>query len=195
MVTSGYRYIAKTFQKHETGYETEYWKRMMVLRRGSTTVRTNYPVNLARARTLGYKAKQGYITVIIKVRRGTLNKIRPNMGRKNANLGVRKITSKKSLRWIAEERIAKKYPNMEILNSYKIGADGLAHYFEVILVDPTHPVILADPKINWIAKKNNYQRVFRGLTSAGKKTRGLRRKGRGAEKIRPSLRANWNLRR
>jgi large subunit ribosomal protein L15e len=195
MVTSGYRLIAKTFQQHETGFNSVSWKRLIEFRKSSSQFRTAYPMNLARARALGYKAKQGYITVVTKVRRGTLNKIRPKMGRKNANLGVRKITSKKNLRWIAEERIAKKYPNMQVLNSYKIGADGLAHYFEAILVDPFHPAIRSDRKINWITSNNNHGRVYRGLTSAGKKMRGLYRKGRGAEKIRPSLRANGNLRR
>jgi large subunit ribosomal protein L15e len=195
MVTSGYRYIARTFQAHEIGFQSSQWKRLITLRHSNASIRTEYPVNLARARSLGYKAKQGYITVVTRVRRGTLNKIRPKMGRKNANLGVRKITSKKNLQWVAEERTSKKYPNMEVLNSYKVGADGIAHYYEVILVDRTHPVIKADPKINWITAKNNKSRVYRGLTSAGKKTRGLRRKGIGAEKIRPSLRANRNLRR
>jgi len=33
-------------------------------------------------------------------------------------------------------------------------------------------------------------RVFRGKTSAGKSSRGLRNKGKGAEKLRPSLRAH-----
>jgi len=40
-----------------------------------------------------------------------------------------------------------------------------------------------------IAQKQHHKRVFRGLTSAGKKIRGLRRKGRGAEKVRPSRKA------
>ena len=119
-------------------------------------------------------------------------KIRPKMGRKAGNLGVNKITTKKNLRWIAEERTAKKYPNLQVLNSYKVGSDGKSHYFEVILIDPDHPVIKADPNINWISRNNNTQRVFRGLTSAGKKTRGLRSKGKGSEKIRPSLKANRN---
>jgi len=34
---------------------------------------------------------------------------------------------------------------------------------------------------------------LRGLTSAGRKSRGLRGKGKGFEKIRPSLRANKRL--
>lgn len=192
---SGYKHITETFEKHNHSYESDHWKRMIQLRRGPTTVRNsnNRPINLPRARSLGYKAKQGYILAITKVRRGTMAKIRPKMGRKAANLAVSKITTKKNLRWIAEERTAKKFPNLEVLNSYKVGSDGKSHYFEVILVDPNHPVIKADPKINWISRKNNTRRVYRGLTSAGKKTRGLRRKGRGAEKIRPSLRANKNL--
>jgi large subunit ribosomal protein L15e len=63
-------------------------------------------------------------------------------------------------------------------------------WFEVIMVDPHHPVIKSDPKIAWIAGKTHKGRVFRGLTSAGKKGRGLRNKGKGAEKVRPSVRAN-----
>ena len=70
--------------------------------------------------------------------------------------------------------------------------DGRYHYYEVILVDPAHPAIVNDPKINWISDPKNRRRSFRGLTSAGKQGRGLRNKGIGAEKIRPSLNANKN---
>jgi large subunit ribosomal protein L15e len=193
MVKSGYTFLKETFQQHNNSYNSAAWNRMVKLRHNRTTLRIEHPVNLPRARSMGYKAKQGYVVAITKVRRGTMHKIRPKMGRKPGNLAVSKITTKKSLRWIAEERTVKRYPNLEVLNSYKIGSDGSSHFFEVILVDPSHPVIISDPKINWICKSNNKRRVFRGLTSAGKKTRGLRRKGHGAEKIRPSLRANRNL--
>lgn len=194
MTKSGYEFIRETFQQHDTKFQSEFWNRLIDIRRGPTIIRIQHPINLTRAREVGYKAKQGFIVCIIKVRRGTMNKIRPNKGRKNANLGVNKITTKKSLQWIAEERIAKKYPNLEVLNSYHLASDGTHHYFEAILVDPDHPRIISDPKINWIGLKNNRARVYRGLTSAGKKTRSLRRKGLGAEKIRPSLRANGNMR-
>ena len=93
----------------------------------------------------------------------------------------------KSIQRIAEERTAKHYPNLEVLNSYWVGEDGTHKYYEVILVDPNHPAIRADPKINWICNPANRGRVFRGLTSAGKKGRGLLYKGKGAEKIRPSI--------
>ena len=44
--------------------------------------------------------------------------------------------------------------------------------------------------INWICDKSNKRRVLRGKTSAGRKGRGLHYKGKGAEKVRPSIRAN-----
>ena len=116
--------------------------------------------------------------------------MRPKRGRKPRAMGVSKYTPGKNLRWVAEERAQKKYPNLEVLNSYKVYADGKNWYYEVILVDPHHPVIKSDPKINWICRPANKKRVFRGLTSAGKKARGLRKKGWGSEKTRPSIRAN-----
>ena len=61
-------------------------------------------------------------------------------------------------------------------------------WYEVILVDRDHPSIQKDKDLGPIARQRG--RVFRGLTSAGKKTRGLRKKGIGAEKVRPSIRAN-----
>jgi len=79
--------------------------------------------------------------------------------------------------------------NLEVLNSYWVGEDGRYKWFEVILVDRSHPAILSDPQLSQIAKQRG--RVYRGLTSAGRRARGLRRKGKGAEKIRPSLRANF----
>jgi len=99
------------------------------------------------------------------------------------------ITSAKSLRLIAEERAARKFPNLEVLNSYWVGEDGRSKWFEVIMVDPHHPAVKSDKDINWICEKQHKGRVFRGLTSAGKKVRGLRNKGRGAEKVRPSRKA------
>jgi len=81
---------------------------------------------------------------------------------------------------------------MEVLNSYWVGEDGKYHFYEVILVDPMHPSIMNDPKINWVSSRTSKRRVLRGKTSAGQKGRGLTHKGRGAEKVRPSIRAHQN---
>lgn len=46
-----------------------------------------------------------------------------------------------SYQWIAEQRVARKYINLEVLSSYMIGKDGVHYFYEVILVDPTRPEI------------------------------------------------------
>ena len=103
-------------------------------------------------------------------------------------MGVAKFKPAKSLRLIAEERAARKFPNLEVLNSYWVGEDGRSKWFEIILVDPSHPVIKTDKDVNWITQKQHRRRALRSLTSAGKKVRSLQRKGRGAENFRPSKR-------
>ena len=70
--------------------------------------------------------------------------------------------------------------------------DGKSHWYEVIMVDPAHPAIKKDPKIGWMAKTVS-DRAGRGKTPAGKKGRGQRNRGQGAEKVRPSLRAKGRV--
>lgn len=187
---SGYRFIKETFQNIETGHDTDYWHRGIKYRKGRSVERIEKPTKLYRARELGYKAKQGYSIVRSRIRKGSRRKSRPKMGRKPRAMGVSKITPGKNLQRIAEERAQKKYPNLEVLNSYKVYDDGKSWYYEVIFVDPHHPRIISDPNINWIGHQQHKKRVFRGLTSAGKRGRGLHKKGWGSEKTRPSIRAN-----
>ncbi len=192
MTKSAYRYISETFQKQENTYPSSNWHLLIELRSSPSVHRIERPSNLSRARTLGYKAKQGFIVVRSKIRKGSMRKLRPTMGRKPGNLGVTKITAKKNLQRIAEERASKRYPNLVTLNSYYLIEDGRHKWYEVIMVDPHHPRIMSDPNMKWISKPKNKRRSPRGLTSAGKRGRGLRNKGIGAEKIRPSLQANRN---
>ncbi len=165
------------------------WERKIEWRKGASFTRLDKPLRIDRARALGYKAKQGYILVRARVRRGGLRKRTIKGGRRAKRKGITKITMGKSIQRIAEERTARKYPNLEVLNSYWVGEDGRHKYYEVILVDPHHPVIKSDPKINWICGPAHKRRVNRGLTSAGKKGRGLTHKGKGAEKVRPSIKS------
>lgn len=134
-------------------------------------VRIEKPSNIVRARELGYKAKQGIIVVRARVRKGTGTKRRPVRGRRPKRMGVAKLTRRQSIQAIAEKRASSRYPNLEVLNSYWVGEDGRHKYYEVILVDTSHPSILADKELNWIAAKKHTGRAERGLTSAGKKGR------------------------
>ncbi len=164
--------------------------RLVEWRHSESFVRVEHPTRIDRARALGWKAKPGFVVVRARVRRGGLRKHNPAGGRHPKRRGMLKITMAKSIQRIAEERVAKRYPNMEVLASYWIGEDGMHKYYEVILVDPEHPVIRSDPKIRWIGEPQHQGRVYRGLTSAGKKGRGLMYSGKGAEKVRPSIGAH-----
>ncbi|MBX5321484.1 MAG: 50S ribosomal protein L15e [Candidatus Bathyarchaeota archaeon] len=185
-----YKYIAEAWKKPEESFVDDLMRqRLIEWRKQPTIIRVEKPTRLDRARKLGYKAKQGFIIVRVRVRRGGLRKQRPKAGRRPKRMGVTKYKPAKSLRLIAEERAARKFPNLEVLNSYWVGEDGRFKWFEIIMVDNDHPAIKADKDINWICQKQHKGRVFRGLTSAGKKVRGLRHRGRGAEKARPSKKA------
>jgi len=185
-----YKYIAEAWAKPEKSYVKELMRqRLIKWRKQSAIVRVEKPTRIDRARRLGYKAKQGFVIARVRVRRGGLRKKRPKAGRRPKRMGVKKYKPAKSMRLIGEERTGKKFPNLEVLNSYWVAEDGRSKWFEIIMVDPHHPAIKADKEVNWIAQKQHHKRVFRGLTSAGKKIRGLRRKGRGAEKVRPSRKA------
>jgi len=105
-------------------------------------------------------------------------------------MGTNKISGGMRIQRIAEARADRKYPNLEVLNSYWVGEDGKNKWFEVILVDPHHPVIKSDKNLNWICDSSVRGRTTRGKTSAGRKGRGLSTRGKGTEKTRPSIRAH-----
>lgn len=153
---------------------------------GPVITRIEEPSKPERARELGYKDKQGVVMARVRVRRGGRRKRRPKKGRRPKRMGVSKITAGKSIQLMAEERVARKFPNLEVLNSYKIGEDGKYHYFEVILLDPNHPVIRNDPDLSWVTDSSHRGRAHRGLTSAGRSSRGLDGRGKGTGKNRPS---------
>lgn len=168
-------------------------ERMAGWRREGVFQRIQRPTRIDAARRVGYKAKQGIVMVRTRVRRGGLRKGKVHMKRKPSKAGVKKITMGKSIQRIAEERTARRYPNLEVLNSYWVGEDGKNKFYEVILVDPSHPAISSDKNLSWISEGSSHRgRAFRGKTGAGKRGRGLLNKGKGAEKLRPSLKANKN---
>jgi len=188
-----YKYIAEAWTKPEKSFVEELNRqRMIEWRRQSVVIRIDRPTRLDKARKLGYKAKQGFVLARVRIRRGGMRKQRPKAGRRPKRMGVKKFKPSKSLRLIAEERVARKFPNLQVLNSYWVGEDGVSKWFEIVLVDPQHPSIKADKDINWICQKQHIGRVFRSLTSAGKKVRSLRGRGRGREKARPSIKAGWS---
>ncbi|MDI6798426.1 MAG: 50S ribosomal protein L15e [Candidatus Aenigmarchaeota archaeon] len=174
MVKGAYQYIRETWRKSEELDEI-LKKRLIEWRKQHTVERIEKPTRLDRARALGYKAKQGFVLARVKIRKGgRRRKLRGRKGRKPSKAGLVHFTSKLSKQTIAEIKAARKFKNLEVLASYPVAENGTHHYFEVLLVDPHHPNIINDPKINWICQPQHRKRVLRGLTSSAKKSRGLR---------------------
>jgi large subunit ribosomal protein L15e len=166
-------------------------ERMIGWRNSEATVVVDKPLRLDRARALGYRDKKGFVVIRVRVIRGGHKRTRPNKGRRSKRLTIRK-NLKMSYKWIAENRVSNSYKNLEVLNSYQIGKDGQHYFFEVICVDPSKAEIQNDKKINWICKGQNQNRPERGITSAGRKSRGLKSK-HPTSKVRPSVRAGKRL--
>jgi large subunit ribosomal protein L15e len=196
-MTTATKYIKQNIQRgyakkedENYNYKKNYTRKIIEYRHlEGSVIKLDKPTNLPRARELGYKAKQGYITVFVKVRKGSGLIRRPNAGRRPKRMGVNKITRRISIQRMAEQKAESAFPNLICLNSYYVGEDGQKKYYEVILVDPNHPSIVNSLDINWIVSDKHKGRANRGLTSAGKKNRGLVKKGIGTEKAGPSNRA------
>lgn len=187
MAQGMYHYLRQAWKKPD---KKTLRLRMVSWRATNSVVQVDKPLRLDRARALGYKAKKGFVVYRVRVKRGGRKRIRVGVkGRKSRKQTNRK-TLKMSYQWVAEIRAVRKHKNLEVLNSYWIGKDGKYYYFEVIMVDPSKPEIMNDKKMRWIIKGENRMRAERGLTSAAKKSRGLRSKSPRL-KVRPSLRA-WN---
>jgi large subunit ribosomal protein L15e len=174
MAQSFYKYVRKLWKRPKANLGDLWKQRLIEWRRERTVQRIENPTRIDRARSLGYKSKQGYVMARVKVTRGSRKKPKPSGGRRPKRSG-RFRTPGKSLQRIAEEKASRKFPNLEVLNSYYVAEDGQQKWYEVILVDPHHPVIKNDPKINWICKSTHKGRAERGKTSAGRKGRGLRK--------------------
>ena len=185
-----YHYIGEAWKNSDRETRAS---RLIEWRAGDSITKVDKPLRLDRARALGYKAKNGFMVLRVRLIRGGRRRKRTGVkGRKaGRKQTIRKIL-KMNYQWVAEMRAARAYPTLEVLSSYNIGKDGRHFYFDVIMVDPTKPEILNDPTMRWIANPKNRKRAERGITSAGKKSRGLRNKSHDI-KVRPSMRA-WRRR-
>ena len=122
-------------------------QRAVIWRNENAVTRVEKPSRIARARRLGYKAKQGIIVIRMRVGTGGMRKQRPRGGRRPKHLGVTKIKADVSMKQVAERRVLERYPNMKLLGSYFLYKDGMHYWFEIILADPSHPRIAKDKEI------------------------------------------------
>lgn len=177
-------YLRKAWKKPDKKTSRE---RMTEWRKENVFTRVDKPLRIDRAKSLGYKDKKGFVIIRVRVKRGGHKRQRPNKGRRSKRLHARK-NLKMSYKWIAEQRVSKKFANLEVLNSYQVGKDGINYFYEVICIDPSKPEIKNDKALKFLTKGQNKSRPERGLTSAAKKSRGLRNKN-PTSKVRPSVNA------
>jgi large subunit ribosomal protein L15e len=136
-----YKYLTQTWNNREkTELERHLRSLLIKWRREPAVHRVEHPTRLERARALGYKAKQGYVVVRVRIRKGGAKKLRPRAGRRQRALGVTRFTRSMSLKNIAEQKARKKFPNLRLLNSYYVSEDGTNHWYETIMRDPDNPV-------------------------------------------------------
>jgi large subunit ribosomal protein L15e len=136
-----YSRIGKQWRLLTKSASPVYKQRAIEWRRGPTVVRLERPTRLDRARSLGYKAKQGFVVVRIKISRGGMRQQRPTSGRRPKHMGTLKIKGHFSSQDTAERRVLEKYPNTELIGSYPVYQDGRYIWFEVIGVDIHSPSV------------------------------------------------------
>lgn len=179
------KYIKELYTKPKKELGAVYKERLIQLRRAPTVHTIEKPTRIDKARQYGYKAKQGFFIVRVKVNRGGKKRHHIMGGRKPARSHAQLLLSKNH-QLIAEERASRNHVNAEVLGSYWVGEDGLAVWYEIVMADRNK--VASYKGYSWLT--NTKGRAFRAITSAGRKMRGLRHKGKGAEKARPSLHAN-----
>ncbi len=140
-MTSVYKLLNRMWRERPEQLTSLMRERLVVWRREKSVVRVEKPLRLDRARSLGYRAKQGYIVLRVRVRRGGFSKPRPRSGRRPKALGVTKHKVNVSMKEEAIQRALKKYPNLKALGAYPLASDSLYKWFEVIAVDPNHPSV------------------------------------------------------
>merc|ERR1739845_43445 len=140
------------------------------------------------------KAKRGYVVYRVAVRRGGRKRMvhKGIIYGKTKTQGVHKNGKcSRTHRVLAEARVGKRLPTLRVVNSYWVGQDGTYKFYEVIMVDPQHNAIRNDPRSNHFCKGTFKHREMRGLTAAGRQSRGLLVRGNKDNNKRPSRRANY----
>ena len=152
-MASAYKYIKESIRQNLK-------QKMIEWRRSESIVKLDKPSDIGKARILGYKDKKGFVIARVRIIRGGRKRSMKRKGRRSKRQTIRK-TLKMNYRWVAEQRAARKFTNLEVLNSYMTGKDGQHYFFEIILIDPEKPEIQADKTISWICKPENRGRVFK----------------------------------
>ncbi|CEP01088.1 Ribosomal protein L15 [Plasmodiophora brassicae] len=192
-----YKYVEELWRRKQCD-AMRYLQRLRCweYRQQPAMVRCRRPSRVEKARRVGYKCKQGYVVFRMRVRRGGRKRPNPKgiVYGKPKHQGINQLKAQRNLRTIAEQRVGRRATNLRVLNSYWVAQDATFKFYEVVCVDPSHAAIRKDPRIQWIVPSKHKHREARGLTSAGRKARGIQDKSGKTDKLRGSVYANWKRR-
>jgi len=189
-----YKYMQEIWRKKQSDVMRFLLRvRTWQYRQMSSVHRVPRPTRPEKARRLGYRAKQGYVVYRVRIRRG--GRKRPvtkgqTYGKPKTH-GVNELKFERNHQSVAEERVGRKCGALRVLSSYWIGQDSTYKFFEVVLIDPMHKAIRRNPDTQWITKPVMKHREMRGLTAAGKRSRGLGHGHRYSQTKGGSRRACW----
>ena len=91
-----YKYVQNLW-KGRNSDDVKKWRKQPVI------IRIDKPTKLYRARTLGYKAKEGYVVVRIRVKKGGRVRAKTSGGRKPKKSGLVRFTYSQRKQTIAEQ--------------------------------------------------------------------------------------------
>uniref|UniRef100_A0A7E4UUY6 Ribosomal protein L15 n=1 Tax=Panagrellus redivivus TaxID=6233 RepID=A0A7E4UUY6_PANRE len=200
VIMGAYKYMQEIWRKKQSDV-MRYLQRVRTwqYRQLAAIHRAPRPTRPEKAHRLGYKAKQGKYRLIrlfsmysfcessrLLTKGQTYGKPKTH--------GVNQLKFARNLQSVAESRVGRRCGGLRVLNSYWIGQDSTFKFFEVILLDPAHKVIRNNPDTQWITKAVHKHREMRGLTSAGRKSRGLGKGPRFAKTTGGSRSKNWKRR-
>ena len=169
---SGYNYIFETWKNRfkDENLKKLIKERLIKWRREPEIIRIERPTRLDKARKLGWKPINGIILVRIRIKKGLRKRKYMPRNVKTKNYYYYRSLNM-SLRAIAEQRAQRKYPNLEVINSYYVGEDGKYKWYEVILADTNNPNVYSREEYSWLLNSKNRKRALRGLTPGFKSFR------------------------
>src|SRR3989338_10047240 len=109
-----YQHIRKAWKNPRESLGKMWQDRLIAWRQDPATVKLEHPTRLDRARSLGYKAKQGFLVVRQRVHRGGHTRPKIRSGRRSKRSGTG-LTLQKSYQQIAEERVQRYFHNLAVL--------------------------------------------------------------------------------
>lgn len=140
-----YKYIQKTFEAQYDQRSPEYRARLTLWRKQPVITRVDGPTNIARAHSVGYKARKDFVVARVRVKKGKRIRARADQGRKPGRNRKRENPGK-GWQWFAEQKALRRFPNLSLIGSYYVGEDGQQSFYEIVMQNlesskPSRPIV------------------------------------------------------